>query len=157
MKKNQRANNIECTICGKNTDKIYRVDIEGSILEVCEDCVKFGENLGEVKSTHKKVVTIKKIAKPIEDETFLVENYGKLIIETRKKMNLTREEFAKKINEKESLIRRIEKMEMRPNDKLIDKIERFLEIKLRIQYETKKFKSNPSRGKLTIGDVIEVE
>ncbi len=92
-----------------------------------------------------------------EEETILIDNYGKKIIETRKKINLTREEFAKKINEKESVIRRVESEEMRPNDKLIEKIERFLDIKLKAQYETKKIETRPSKGKLTIGDVLEVE
>jgi len=52
-----------------------------------------------------------------EEETVIIDNYGKKIIEARKKINLTREEFAKKINEKESVIRRIEAEGMEPDEK----------------------------------------
>jgi len=92
-----------------------------------------------------------------EEETVFVDNYGKRIIETRKRMNLTREEFAKKINERESVIKRIENEEMRPNETLTKKIERFLKIKLKQPYEKKKTARKPRKGELTIGDIIEVE
>jgi len=136
---------------------LFKAKIEGTILEVCEDCSKFGE-LIETKPI--RVVKVRKESIPkeeIEDETVIVDNYGKKIIEAREKINLSREEFAKKINEKESLIRRIESEEMRPNDKLVEKIERFLDIKLRVTYEKGKIEAKPSKGKLTIGDVLEVE
>ena len=93
----------------------------------------------------------------VEEETVFVDNYGKLIITVRKRMNLTREEFAKKINEKESVIKRVESEEMRPNDALSKKIERFLGIKLTKTYEKKRIDKKPQRGRLTIGDVVEVE
>ena len=46
---------------------------------------------------------------------------------------------------------------MRPNEALTKKIERFLEIKLKETYEKKKTSGKPRKGKLTIGDVVEVE
>jgi len=92
-----------------------------------------------------------------EEETIIVDNYGKKIIEARRGMNLNREEFAKKINEKESVIRRVESEEMEPDEKLTEKIERFLEIKLRKTYEETKIAEKARRGKLTVGDIIEVE
>ncbi len=101
----------------------------------------------------KKVVPLP----PIEEETVLVYNYGMLIIETRKKRNLTREEFAKKINEKESVIRRVESEEMKPDDALTKKIERFLEIKLRKPYEEKPIPKKQAKGELTLGDIVEIE
>jgi len=91
------------------------------------------------------------------EETILVDNYGKIIIEARKKRNLTREEFSKKINEKESVIRRVETGEMRPNDALVEKIERFLEIKLKMTYEKTLIGKKKLKGKLTLGDVVELK
>ena len=72
-------------------------------------------------------------------------------------MKLTREEFAKKINEKESIIKRIENEEMRPDEALTKKIERFLKIKLKEVYEKKKITGKPRKGALTIGDIIELK
>jgi len=46
---------------------------------------------------------------------------------------------------------------MKPNDKLTEKIERFLEIKLKKVYEEKRIKGKVVKGKLTLGDVVEVE
>jgi putative transcription factor len=91
-----------------------------------------------------------------EEETVFVENYGKLIVEARERMNLTREEFAKKIKEKESVVRRIESEEMVPDDALTKKIEKFLGIKLKKPYEEKPIRKKEIKGELTLGDVVEV-
>ena len=72
-------------------------------------------------------------------------------------MNLTREEFAKKIKERESVIKRVESEDMRPDDELIKKIEKFLGIKLRIPYEEKHIEKKEVKGELTLGDVVELK
>ncbi len=72
-------------------------------------------------------------------------------------MNLNREEFAKRIKEKESVIRRVESEEMTPDDALIQKIEKFLGIKLRKIYEEKPVRKKEIKEKLTLGDVVEVK
>jgi len=134
---------------------LYRAEIEGTILEVCENCLKFGENLGEIQTSEVKAPV--KIKSEIREETVFVDNYGELIVESRKKMNLTREEFAKKINERESLIKRIESEKMRPDDKLTEKIERFLGIKLKQLFESKHLEKKSIKGELTLGDIVEVK
>lgn len=128
--------------------------IEGSILEVCEDCLKYGERIIEPEE-----ITLTKSKKKVSlpEEEILVDNYGKLISEKRKELKLTREEFAKKIKEKESVIRRVESEEMIPDDKLIKKIENFLEIKLRRKFEEKPLKRKEIKQKLTLGDVVELK
>jgi uncharacterized protein (TIGR00270 family) len=70
---------------------------------------------------------------------------------------LNREQFAEKIKEKESVIKRIENEEMTPDDPLTYKIEKFLEIKLRIPYEKKYTEKKVKKAELTIGDIIKVE
>jgi putative transcription factor len=128
--------------------------VEDTILEVCEDCLKYGE-LIETKPI--RMEKFKEIPIVKEEEIVIIDNYGKKIIEAREKIKLAREEFAKKINEKESVIKRVENEEMKPDDKLAEKIEKFLEIKLRVPYEIKKIETKPIKGELTIGDVVEVE
>jgi putative transcription factor len=72
-------------------------------------------------------------------------------------MNLSIEELAKKIGEKESLLRKIEKEEIRPSDKVIDKLERFLKIKLREKIEAKPKKEKKEEDiKLRIADVVKI-
>jgi len=70
---------------------------------------------------------------------------------------LSRKEFAEKIKEKESVIRRIENEEMIPDETLTEKIEKFLEIKLTKSYEAKKIEKTLKKTELTIGDVVEVK
>ena len=114
--------------------------------------------MGEIETVpiKKKIVTISP-KKELEDETVLIDNYGKIIVEARKKMNLTREEFSKKIKEKESVIRRVETEEMMPDDALVEKIERFLEIKLKKVYEKTLIGKKEIKGSLTLGDVVELK
>lgn len=144
----------ECTLCGKTVDKIFKAKIEGSIIEVCEKCLKFGERIEEVKHVSKKV---KRLAKPLPEESVLVDNYGEVIIRARKKMGLRRKEFAQKISEKQSVIRRVEMQEMVPDIKLRKKIENFLGISLKETREEKFVERKTKTGRLTIGDVVEVE
>lgn len=155
LKEKNQASNIECTICGKKVPRLFKAEIEGTILEVCEECLSFGEKIIEPEV----LTRVRKVKrKPlVEEETVFVDNYGKLIVAAREKMNLTREEFAKKINERESVIRRVEAEQMRPNDALTKKIERFLGIKLTKTYEKRRIDKKAQRGKLTLGDVVEIE
>lgn len=113
--------------------------------------------MGEVEETPIKKKIKVSIPKTEEKETVFVDNYGKLIIETREKKKLTRKEFARKINEKLSVIKRVESEEMEPDDALTKKIERFLEIKLRKPYEEKSIGKKQIKGELTLGDVVELE
>jgi len=119
--------------------------------------LNYGEKLGEVEIPVMKKVVVSTPKKETEKETFFVDNYGKLIVETRGKKKLTREEFAKKINEKVSVIKRVESEEMEPDDVLTEKIERFLEIKLKKPYEEKPIGKKQIKGDLTLGDVVEIE
>jgi len=131
--------------------------VEDTILEVCEKCLRYGEAIAEPVQIS---VTRKKQIMPlpsVEEENVIVDNYGKLIIEARKKKNLTREEFAKKIKERESVIRRVEREEMEPNDVLTEKLERFLEIKLKKPYEESRIEKKQMKGELTLGDIAEIK
>jgi putative transcription factor len=112
--------------------------------------------LGEVEiNPIKKKIIIPEDKEEIE--TILVDSYGKLIVKAREKKKLNREEFAKKINEKLSVIKRVESEEMEPDDTLTEKIERFLEIKLKVLYEEKPIGKKEVKGELTLGDVVEIE
>jgi putative transcription factor len=148
---------MECEICGRKAKKIFVTEIEGVILRVCEECAKSGRILNIIEEGK----TIKEKQKPnieFEEEYELVENYGKLIAEARKRMSLSVEELAKRIGEKESLIRKIEREEIRPSDKIIEKLEKFLKIKLMEKIEVKS--KNGRKGeemKLRIADVIKIK
>lgn len=150
----------ECTLCGKNVDKLFLAEVEGSEIEVCEDCGKFGrviEELRPKKEKERKFLIEKEAPELEEPEEEFKPNYGKLIIQARQKMGLERKEFAMKINEKGSIIRRVELQQMVPDENLKRKIEDFLDIELTQIYKQKKFHPKPAKGTLTLGDIIEIK
>jgi putative transcription factor len=82
-------------------------------------------------------------------------NFHLLIKNERAKKNLTQEELAKKLNEKASLIKRVEEG-WEPPLSMIKKLERFFNIELTEEIEEKQIESKTERKELTIGDVVEV-
>ncbi len=145
---------MECVLCGKEVEKSNKVLVEGSIVDVCERCVKFGKKISEP-------IAYRPITRKIEfkePETELVSDYGKMIAKIRESKGLTRDEFAKRLSEKESVIRRIEEERMTPDEELAKKIEGFLGIKLTQEYgEMKRYREEKKKAKLTVGDVVEIE
>ena len=82
-------------------------------------------------------------------------NFHLLIKNERAKRSLTQEELAKKLNEKASLIKRVEEG-WEPPLSMIKKLERFFNIELTEEIEEKQIESKTDRKELTIGDVVEV-
>lgn len=64
------------------------------------------------------------------DETTLAPNFSTIIREARTKKGLTHEQLGQKLNEKVTLLRKIESGSIKPDETLSKKIERFLGIKL---------------------------
>jgi len=148
---------MECEICGKETKKIFITEIEGVVLRACEECSKGGKILNIITKNNKP--KIERQMPDYQDEEYeLIEDYGKVIEEARKKIGISLEELAKGIGEKESLIRKIEREEIKPSDKIINKLEKFLKVKLRekIDYKPKENKKQLEE-KLRIADVVKIK
>lgn len=122
---------MECVICGKNISGLVKVELDGAIVEVCSECQKFGSRTIRQPSYQ---ITKRAIKIP-NAETQLVESYGYKIKQAREKMGMKRFQLAHNINEKESLIRRVEEQRMEPDDALVKKIEMALKIDLTEEYE----------------------
>lgn len=76
---------------------------------------------------------IKPPKKDFLHDKILVDGYGQLIQEARRKQGLGRAEFAQMIKEKETLLARIEAEKVLPTDRVVAKIERELEIELKTE------------------------
>jgi putative transcription factor len=148
---------MECEICGKETKKIFITEIEGVVLRACEECSKGGKILNIISENNKPKIE-RQMSDYQEEEYELIEDYGKVIEEARKKIGISLEELAKGIGEKESLIRKIEREEIKPSDKIINKLEKFLKVKLRekIDYKPKENKKQLEE-KLRIADVVKIK
>ena len=87
----------------------------------------------------------------------LIENYADTIKNARESRHMTQEDLAGKILEKANVIRKVERGELVPEEGLVKKLERELNIKLTEGVED--LESHQRRGEsrgLTLGDLINV-
>lgn len=147
---------MECALCGQNFPKLNRAIVEGTVIEVCDNCLKFGTKIAEKEPIYKPIA--KKISfKELETNQTFVYGYGEKIRKAREIKELARDEFAKRINEKESVIKRIEEEQMEPTEELTKRIENFLGINLREKYEEHRMRKEQKKGKLTVGDIVRID
>ena len=89
------------------------------------------------------------------DEYVLVSNYGSMVRRAREKKGLDHASLASKISEKKSILTSVEAGNMKPNEKLIKKLENSLGIKLVEKVEVESApRSNQSSKALTMGDLL---
>jgi len=93
---------------------------------------------------------------PLEEDYELIENFGEKVKKAREKIGWKQEDLAREIKEKESIIRKIETMEITPSLDIIKKLEKVLNIKLTVPLskilETPP--PPPRETSLTLGDAI---
>lgn len=151
---------MNCEICGSD-EKLFKTLIEGTELNVCKKCSKFGKIISEVRieTKEKKPAKIERETAPEKEVLqIIVPDYGLRIKKAREALGLKQEDFAKKINEKISLIHNIESNRFEPSISLARKLEKFLKITLVEQYEDTHDKVSKAKSDLfTIGDFIKVK
>jgi putative transcription factor len=151
-----------CEICGKEfRGKGIEVYVDGAQLMVCPGCAKFGTRVEPYKEK-KKVLPRKSRGKGYvkrKRDTFtIVSDYAHVIRDAREERDLSQKDLAQKINEKESVIHRLETESMSPSHKLAKKLEKTLNIKLvdKISdFDVPKVISDSKN--LTIGDIIKIK
>lgn len=160
-KKTTINNTMGCDLCGSE-GSLVRAEVEGSTLTVCKNCASYGKIIGPVRSQQEQVKSRKKIAAPSKPEKEIMEllasDFALVIKRKREQLGLNQAEFAKKLNEKESIIQKIESGHFEPSLTTARKYERLLHIKLVENYE-ESFDA-PKKGKsesFTIGDIIKIK
>lgn len=143
-----------CELCGQDTDSTKKVKIEGATLKVCDSCADMGE---EVSTKSKKKRRRKKSSRPRNQEV-LVSDYGSRIKEAREDEGIAIKELADELNEKTSLLSKIEREELKPDNTLAKKISERLGVEL---YTTPAVHDHDAptsdSRKATLGDVAEVK
>jgi len=146
--------------------------IEGAKLTVCHECSKHGTIVWE-EPTPKAMTSNAKVSlqplkiqskKPpettVDTSLELTENFDIKIRQEREKLGLSHEELGKKINEKVSLLKKIETGKMTPNNKLAAKLEYALKIKLLVPATEEKIPQTkipkPTSREITLGDLIKL-
>jgi putative transcription factor len=159
---------LNCDLCGK-TGQLFKVELEGSRIVACEECAKYGKILHEVKQEVPKrskaakandQASASSAPKTPETVQLIVKDYSSKIKNAREKRELKQEDFAKQINEKESVLHQLESGRMEPNMELARKLEKALGIKIIeeiiLEPEEKSDKLKAS-GPMTLGDMINLK
>ena len=147
---------MHCELCGRETSGLKQVNVEGTMLKVCVDCARFGtesdtksgdplvgSSLGENRG-RASPPTSSDIAERLQRRSNrykprdvfegavkeLVEDYHIQIQKARNSMGLSQDDLARKLNERKSVVSKLETKAMWPDDKLVRKLERVLNITL---------------------------
>jgi len=153
---------MQCDLCGKE-EELFLTEIEGTKLNVCKGCSKFGKVIKKIEKrdnvTYEKKEPITKIATPdVEIVQLIVPNFNKIIKGKREKLGLKQKELAKIIAEKESVIHKLESGLIEPNLGLVRKLEKFLKVKLVEEQEVTRTGSKATiSSDITIGDLIKIK
>jgi len=155
---------MPCDICG-GEGALVRAKIEGSVLRVCRNCAKFGEiipepkvltvPLGTQRSFRARKIDYRPDPKKIESEQVLVSGYGGIVRKKREHLGLSQKDLAQKLNERESLVRQIEHEHIKPDGKIVRKIQKILGIKLLTVVEEAEVKKTES-SEITLADIAKV-
>jgi len=157
---------MQCELCGRECSCRPAI-VDGVKMMLCPGCMRHGKNI-EIKqetSTPIKRPVLERIRRPKEKDVYkdmnreLVTNWSSLIKNAREKKGFTREELGFKIGERTVTISKIENGDLRPSDKVAEKLEKELGI---ILFEEVKDVSAALRGTrhgsgLTLGDFIKKE
>lgn len=159
-----------CELCGKDVTFHRKVTIEGVQLEVCAECAKFGIEAKKEppKEEAPRPIVAQRLEsrerrgkpKDVYDTTGkeeLTENYGALIRNARSGRGMTQKDLAMRINERVTVLSKIESGEMRPDDKLVTKLEKELGIKLKEKVPEILAGKESKPGSLTLADLIKMQ
>ena len=158
-----------CEMCGYGTVQLHKSIVEGTILLLCDKCVRYGEVIALKKPSEDLVVRRLSVSRTsrhasaavsgyqiLEEET-LSRDYSVKVKRAREKMGKTQEEIALALAEKLSVIQSVESGRMEPQLKLAKKLEQFFKIEL-VKKEgsvTEGVSDAPlGGGSYTIGDML---
>ena len=153
--------NINCEMCGKD-DVLFKASIEGTMMNVCKNCSRFGKVISQIyqpQPAKKQHQSAKQSIQTSQKERIqvIVEDFSSRIKNARELRNLTQKDFAKMLNEKESLVHQLETGHHTPNIELARKLEKFLDIKLVEETEEEPLAAKQGKSEtFTIGDFIKV-
>ncbi len=163
---------MRCEVCGREIlGQPQRRVIEGAKLTVCGRCAAFGKSdwsptrtvpIGPAPTPlGQRMPPVPRQPRPPRndvdsvEQSELIEDYGAQIRKARQRLGLTEKDLAMKMQEKESVVKKLEKEELTPDNKMIAKIRRVLGINLveRIEAQKSGIVARPT-GVKTIGDVL---
>lgn len=120
----------ECDICGKEISDPKKVDIDGGIFSVCDECSKLGEEIftrTEAVARHDGAVHGEQMGFEVRE---VEDNFSVRMRAARERFGLNQEDAAKRIGIHESVLKKMESHGFRPDDPTIRKVEKGLGIRI---------------------------
>ncbi|MCU4750386.1 multiprotein bridging factor aMBF1 [Halobacteria archaeon AArc-curdl1] len=177
---------VQCEMCGAETSSPKTIKVEGAKLDVCSNCTSFGTEVkqpGSSSSTSTKYSTSSgsgsgsgsassgsggtggrssgssgsRRRDMFDDMDEIVTDYDDRIRRAREGKDLSQSDLANELNEKASLIRKLERGDTLPSDSVQQKLENFLDISLSGGGGTADdtdWDGGKSSGSYTLGDVV---
>ncbi|HYA11268.1 MAG TPA: multiprotein bridging factor aMBF1 [Thermoplasmata archaeon] len=144
-----------CEMCGNEVESTSRIRIEQSVLQLCPGCAKFGTPLDPPPNPAAAPLPARRRAsspaptgagrpRRLEErdlyteigELELAPDWGHRVRRAREGLTWTPEELGKRLNEKKSVVLKIETGELHPPDALVRKLEHLLKVRLRADPQT---------------------
>lgn len=165
-----------CEMCGKEVPVTKPMMVQGAKLNLCQNCARFGDEYKQTSSSSGSPGA--PVSKTVIDERLqrrerrmqtrdiystttreLIDDYGTAIRSAREAKGLDLEEFAKSIFERKGTLARIEMNDLVPDDKLIAKLEKALNITLKedVQSGGAVGKGNQKSDGMTLSNFIRKE
>lgn len=166
----------QCEMCGADKASLTTTKVEGAELELCDSCKSFGTEVRTTSSSggSSKYSTSSKSGKStssssgsssggskrrrrdmFDDMDEIAADYDGRIRSAREDAGLTQEELANRLNEKASLIRKLERGDILPSDDVRKKLERSLDISLVEGDDVEDSDwSGGGSSKVTLGDIV---
>ncbi|WP_137286773.1 multiprotein bridging factor aMBF1 [Halorussus salinisoli] len=168
---------VQCEMCGAETSSPKTVKVEGAELDVCDNCSDFGTEVktqDDSSSTSTKYSTSSsgsssssststsssssqsRRSDMFDDMDEIAQDYDDRIRNARESTGMSQEDLADELNEKASLIRKLERGDMLPSDEVKEKLENELGVQLTSggSADDEEWNGGSSSGEYTLGDVV---
>jgi len=151
-------------MCGAESVSLESRKVSGTVLRVCTSCAGMGKETSYRESVGHRAFVAQTLEKREQktrykdissEDKVLITNYGSVVRKAREKRGLDHNALALKISEKKSIVTSVESGNIRPNEKLVRKLENFLKINLMedVEESSTSYKTG-SKKNLTMGDLI---
>ena len=158
-----------CEMCGKEVPVTKPVFIEGSRLNVCSNCAKFGDDYRAQSKGGAPAPSAQVIEQRLQrreqrmqtkdvyrgtETVELIDDYGGAIRKARMAKGMDLDQFAASILEKKGILAKIEANDLIPDDKMVKKLEKALDIKLTETVTSSGRIGGGQSTKMSLGDFI---
>jgi len=144
-----------CEMCGNEVVATSRIRIEQSVLQLCPACAKFGVPVDPPPKPAEEALRPSRggavppaprsapRGRRLEERDLYTEigelepapDWGQRVRKAREALTWTPEELGKRLNEKKSVVLKIESSALHPPDALVRKLEHLLKVRLRAEAE----------------------